>query len=157
RVQVQAAAAPPAVRGLRAREPGTPWGEGTGRARGDHGGAMTKSVRLGRLRFGGGAPLFLIRGPCVIGSPPPPGKVAPRLKELTGELGIPLIFKASYDKANRSSLGSYRGMGLERGLEILAGVKARHGVPILTDVHAVSEVERVAQVADVIQIPAFLC
>jgi 2-dehydro-3-deoxyphosphooctonate aldolase (KDO 8-P synthase) len=93
----------------------------------------------------------------VIESPRHPGQVAARLKDITGELGIPLVFKASYDKANRSSLGSYRGPGLERGLEILAGVRDRYGVPILTDVHEVSHVEKAAQVADVLQIPAFLC
>ena len=102
-------------------------------------------------------PFFLISGPCVIENPRHPGQVAARLKEITGALDIPFIFKASYDKANRSSLGSYRGPGLERGLEILAGVRARHGVPILTDVHEAHEVEKVAQVADVLQIPAFLC
>jgi len=118
---------------------------------------LTAAIRLGRLRLGGGGPLFLIAGPCVIESPTHPGKVAARLKEITGELGIPLIFKASYDKANRSSLGSYRGPGLKKGLEILAGVKARHGVAILTDVHEAAQVERAAQVADVLQIPAFLC
>jgi 2-dehydro-3-deoxyphosphooctonate aldolase (KDO 8-P synthase) len=115
------------------------------------------AVRLGRTRLGGGGPLFLIAGPCVIESPRHPRKVAARLKEITGELGIPFIFKASYDKANRSSLGSYRGPGLERGLEILAAVRDVVGVPILTDVHEVHEVEKVAQVADVLQIPAFLC
>ncbi len=103
------------------------------------------------------APFFLIAGPCVIESPRHPGQVAARLQEITGELGIPLIFKASYDKANRSSLGSFRGPGLERGLEILAGVRARYSVPILTDVHEAAQVEAAAQVADVLQIPAFLC
>ncbi|HET7292629.1 MAG TPA: 3-deoxy-8-phosphooctulonate synthase [Vicinamibacteria bacterium] len=112
--------------------------------------------RLGGVRLGGGG-LFLIAGPCVIESPRHPLAVASRLKEITGELGIPFIFKASYDKANRSSLGSYRGPGVERGLEILASVKARHGVPILTDVHETRDVEKAAQVADVLQIPAFLC
>ena len=102
-------------------------------------------------------PFFLIAGPCVIENPRHPGQVAARLKEIAGELGLPLVFKASYDKANRSSLGSYRGPGLERGLEILAGVRERHGVPILTDVHEVAQVERAAAVADVLQIPAFLC
>jgi 2-dehydro-3-deoxyphosphooctonate aldolase (KDO 8-P synthase) len=102
-------------------------------------------------------PFFLIAGPCVIENPRHPARVAGRLKEIAGELGIPLVFKASYDKANRSSLGSFRGPGLERGLEILAGVRARHGVPILTDVHDVSQVERAAAVADILQIPAFLC
>ena len=101
--------------------------------------------------------LFLIAGPCVIESPTHPHKVAARLRSITRPLGIPWIFKASYDKANRSSLGSYRGPGLERGLEILKGVRERHGVPILTDVHEVEQVARAAKVADVLQIPAFLC
>jgi 2-dehydro-3-deoxyphosphooctonate aldolase (KDO 8-P synthase) len=114
-------------------------------------------IALGRLRLGGGGPLFLIAGPCVIESPTHPGKVAARLKEIAGELGIPFVFKASFDKANRSSGTSYRGLGMERGLEILAGVKAKHAVPILTDVHELTQVEAVAQVADVLQIPAFLC
>jgi 2-dehydro-3-deoxyphosphooctonate aldolase (KDO 8-P synthase) len=117
---------------------------------------VTASFPLGRLRLGGGR-LFLIAGPCVIESPRHPLQVASRLKDITGELGIPFIFKASYDKANRSSLGSYRGPGVDRGLEILAGVRERLGVPILTDVHEVAQVEKAAQVADVLQIPAFLC
>ena len=101
--------------------------------------------------------LFLIAGPCVIENPRHPHTVAGRVKALTDELGIPYVFKASFDKANRSSLGSYRGPGLERGLEILASVRERHRVPILTDVHEVEQVERAAAVADVLQIPAFLC
>ena len=101
--------------------------------------------------------LFLIAGPCVIESPRHPHQVAARVKEITSRLGIPYVFKASYDKANRSSLGSYRGPGLERGLEILAGVRERHRVPILTDVHEVAQVEAAACVADILQIPAFLC
>jgi 2-dehydro-3-deoxyphosphooctonate aldolase (KDO 8-P synthase) len=101
--------------------------------------------------------LFLIAGPCVIENPRHPHTVAGRLKALTDELGIPYVFKASFDKANRSSLDSYRGPGLERGLEILASVRERHQVPILTDVHEVGQVERAAAVADVLQIPAFLC
>ena len=83
--------------------------------------------------------------------------MAARLKDVTDALGIPLIFKASYDKANRSSLGSYRGPGMERGLEILAKVRERYDVPILTDVHEVGQVEKAAAVVDVLQIPAFLC
>jgi len=102
-------------------------------------------------------PLFLIAGPCVIESPTHPHRVAIRLRAITRELGIPWIFKASYDKANRSSHASYRGPGIEGGLEILAGVKSKHGVPILTDVHECHQVEKAAQVADVLQIPAFLC
>jgi 2-dehydro-3-deoxyphosphooctonate aldolase (KDO 8-P synthase) len=104
-----------------------------------------------------GKGLFLIAGPCVIENPRHPGQVAARVKAVTRKLGIPYVFKASFDKANRSSLGSFRGPGMERGLEILAGVRARHGVPILTDVHEVAQVEACARVADVLQIPAFLC
>jgi 2-dehydro-3-deoxyphosphooctonate aldolase (KDO 8-P synthase) len=110
---------------------------------------------LSRRRPGG--PFFLIAGPCVIESPSHPARVAARLVGVTRRLGIPLVFKASYDKANRSSLGSFRGPGLERGLAILAQVKRRYGVPILTDVHETAQVERAAEVADVLQIPAFLC
>jgi len=101
--------------------------------------------------------LFLLAGPCVIESARHANALAARLKDICQGLGIPLVFKASYDKANRSSLGSYRGPGIERGLEILAEIKARHGLPILTDVHETAQVERAAQVADVLQIPAFLC
>ncbi len=116
----------------------------------------TRAIRVGSLKIGGG-PLFLIGGPCVIETPAHPLKIARRLKEITDELGIPFIFKASYDKANRSSIGSYRGVGIERGLDILATVKAKVGVPILTDVHETSHVGPAAMVADVLQIPAFLC
>jgi 2-dehydro-3-deoxyphosphooctonate aldolase (KDO 8-P synthase) len=101
--------------------------------------------------------LFLIGGPCVIESARHAHAVAARVKAITRALGIPYVFKASYDKANRSSLGSYRGPGMERGLEILAGIRERHRVPILTDVHEVTQVEKAAAVADVLQIPAFLC
>jgi 2-dehydro-3-deoxyphosphooctonate aldolase (KDO 8-P synthase) len=118
---------------------------------------ILEGERLWRALSRSSGPFFLISGPCVIENPGHPAQVAGRLKEITGELGIPFVFKASYDKANRSSLGSYRGPGLERGLEILAGVRAKHGVPILTDVHEVAQVERAAAVADVLQIPAFLC
>ena len=101
--------------------------------------------------------LFLLAGPCVIESPRHPHLVAARLKEICGRLGLPLVFKASFDKANRSSHGSFRGLGIERGLAVLAEVKARHGLPIVTDVHECWQVEKAAQVADVLQIPAFLC
>jgi 2-dehydro-3-deoxyphosphooctonate aldolase (KDO 8-P synthase) len=117
---------------------------------------MARAVVLNGTRIGGGK-LFLIAGPCVIESRTHPAKVAARLKEITGELGVSLIFKASYDKANRSSLGSFRGPGLEQGLDILAEVRERFKVPILTDVHEVAQVQRTAEVADVLQIPAFLC
>ena len=104
-----------------------------------------------------GKGLFLIAGPCVIESPRHPHAVAARVKAITSRLRMPYVFKASYDKANRSSLGSYRGPGVESGLEILAAVRERHQVPILTDVHEVAQVEAAARVADVLQIPAFLC
>jgi 2-dehydro-3-deoxyphosphooctonate aldolase (KDO 8-P synthase) len=105
----------------------------------------------------GGKGLFLLAGPCVIESEKHPHFVARRLKDITSRLGLPFVFKASYDKANRSSLGSYRGPGVHRGLQILAEVRARHRVPILTDVHETHQVGRAAEVADVLQIPAFLC
>jgi 2-dehydro-3-deoxyphosphooctonate aldolase (KDO 8-P synthase) len=107
--------------------------------------------------LGGRKNLFLIAGPCVIESPKHPAKVAAHLVEVTEELGIPLVFKASFDKANRSSAGSYRGLGMERGLDILAEVRERFKVPVLTDVHDVTQIERVASAVDVLQIPAFLC
>ena len=101
--------------------------------------------------------LFLIAGPCVIENHRHPHTVAGRVKSLTAELEIPYVFKASFDKANRSSISTYRGPGLDRGLEILASVRDRHQVPILTDVHEVEQVERAAAVVDILQIPAFLC
>ncbi len=102
-------------------------------------------------------PFFLIAGPCVVESLQLQMDSAGRLKEITGKLGIPFIFKSSYDKANRSSGTSFRGPGMERGLEILAQVRRELALPILTDVHSEAEVERAAAVADVLQTPAFLC
>jgi 2-dehydro-3-deoxyphosphooctonate aldolase (KDO 8-P synthase) len=101
-------------------------------------------------------PFFLISGPCVVESEQLQMDVAGRLKEITTELGIPFIFKSSYDKANRSSGTSFRGPGMERGLEILAKVKRELKVPILTDVHTEADVAAVAKVVDVLQTPAFL-
>jgi 2-dehydro-3-deoxyphosphooctonate aldolase (KDO 8-P synthase) len=102
-------------------------------------------------------PFFLISGPCVVESEQLQMDVAGQLKEITSALGIPFIFKSSYDKANRSSGSSFRGPGMDRGLEILAKVKRELKVPILTDVHTEAEVPRVAEVVDVLQTPAFLC
>ncbi|MDB5751278.1 MAG: putative 2-dehydro-3-deoxyphosphooctonate aldolase [Ramlibacter sp.] len=102
-------------------------------------------------------PFFLISGPCVVESEQLQMDVAGALKEMTATLGIPFIFKSSYDKANRSSGTSFRGPGMEKGLEILAKVKRELGVPVLTDVHSEAEIERVASVVDVLQTPAFLC
>ena len=102
-------------------------------------------------------PFFLIAGPCVVESEQLQMDVAGQLKEITAALGIPFIFKSSYDKANRSSGASFRGPGMERGLEILAKVRREIGVPVLTDVHTEAEVPAVAAVVDVLQTPAFLC
>lgn len=102
-------------------------------------------------------PFFLIAGPCVVESAQLQLDVAGQLKEITGALGIPFIFKSSYDKANRSSGTSFRGPGMEQGLEILARVRRELGVPVLTDVHTEAEVPAVAAVVDVLQTPAFLC
>ena len=118
---------------------------------------MTKSIKIGPVRIGGGAPLALIAGPCVIESRAMVLDLARRLVALSRKARIPLIFKASYDKANRSSHKSFRGLGIAKGLEILAEVKERFGVPILTDVHSEQEIPIVATVADILQIPAFLC
>ncbi|HNK53269.1 MAG TPA: 3-deoxy-8-phosphooctulonate synthase, partial [Ottowia sp.] len=102
-------------------------------------------------------PFFLIAGPCVVESEQLQMDVAGQLKEITASLGIPFIFKSSYDKANRSSGASFRGPGMDAGLQILARVRREIGVPVLTDVHTEAEVPTVAAVVDVLQTPAFLC
>jgi len=107
--------------------------------------------------MGPGAELVLFAGPCVIEDHKTTLSIARFLKQMTSELGIPFVFKASYDKANRTSLQSYRGPGIRAGLEILFSIKNELSIPILSDVHARSEVESAAQVLDIIQIPAFLC
>jgi 2-dehydro-3-deoxyphosphooctonate aldolase (KDO 8-P synthase) len=114
-------------------------------------------MRLCGFEVGVDQPFFLIAGPCVVESEQLQMDVAGRLKEVTAALGIPFIFKSSYDKANRSSGTTFRGPGMERGLEILAKVRRELKVPILTDVHNESEVAAVAAVVDVLQTPAFLC
>lgn len=108
------------------------------------------------VRIGGGAPLFLVAGPCVIESESHAMETAQRVASIAAEEHVPLIFKASYDKANRSSLSSYRGPGLKEGLRILASIKKKTGLPILTDVHDVGQVGPAAEVCDVLQVPAFL-
>jgi 2-dehydro-3-deoxyphosphooctonate aldolase (KDO 8-P synthase) len=114
-------------------------------------------VQLGRLTFGGGSPFVLIAGPCVIESEAHALDLAGRLREITASLSVPFVFKASYDKANRTSGRSFRGPGLDEGLRVLAAIKARVGVPILTDIHEPSHAAPAADVADILQIPAFLC
>jgi len=114
-------------------------------------------VSIGDVRVGRGCPLVLIAGPCVIESEAHARKIASALKSLTDEAGVPFIFKASYDKANRTSLASFRGPGLEKGLDVLKGIKEEVGVKVLSDVHSIPEVEKAAEVLDVLQTPAFLC
>ncbi len=116
----------------------------------------TRKVKIGSVEVGGGRPLALFAGPCVIESREGCLDIAGKLARLARENDIPFVFKASYDKANRSSITSFRGVGLARGLEILSEVKERFGVPVMTDVHGVDEVEEVARVADMLQCPAFL-
>jgi len=111
---------------------------------------------VGKIPFGGNAPLFLIAGPCVIESERHAMMMAEKLAAAASDLGVPYIFKASYDKANRSSVASFRGPGLREGLRILKKIRQRVGVPVLTDVHEVSHVEAAAAVCDVLQVPAFL-
>jgi 2-dehydro-3-deoxyphosphooctonate aldolase (KDO 8-P synthase) len=114
-------------------------------------------VKLCGFDVGLDKPMFLISGPCVVESREMALDTAGRLKEICTELGIPFIYKSSYDKANRSSGKSYRGLGMEKGLEILAEVRSKIGVPVLTDVHTVDEIAMVAAAVDVLQTPAFLC
>lgn len=118
---------------------------------------MTHSVKIGNMVIGKGNPLALIAGPCVIEGRRQCLRLAARLKTMADEEKIPLVFKASYDKANRTSHQSYRGTGLTRGLAILSEVKERYGLPVLTDVHNENEVPLAAKVADILQCPAFLC
>jgi 2-dehydro-3-deoxyphosphooctonate aldolase (KDO 8-P synthase) len=114
-------------------------------------------VKLAGTVVGNAAPLFLIAGPCVIESRDLTEQVAGHMVELCAKLGIPYVFKASFDKANRSSARSFRGPGLEQGLAVLEGVRQRFKVPVLTDVHEDTPLDEVAAVVDVLQTPAFLC
>jgi 2-dehydro-3-deoxyphosphooctonate aldolase (KDO 8-P synthase) len=114
------------------------------------------TVEFAGLSVGAGAPLLLIAGPCVIESESHAIDTAHQLREITGRAGVPLVFKASYDKANRTSIASYRGPGLTEGLRVLGRVREATGAPILTDIHEPSHAAAAAEVADVLQIPAFL-
>lgn len=118
---------------------------------------MTREIKIGNLSLGGNNPLFIIAGPCVIESKEIVFHTAERLKAICSKVGLPLLFKSSYDKANRTSLSSFRGPGVERGLEILSDVRSSFNIPVLSDVHSVDEVKIASEVLDVIQIPAFLC
>jgi 2-dehydro-3-deoxyphosphooctonate aldolase (KDO 8-P synthase) len=118
---------------------------------------MDHEITVGDAKLNRGGPFFLIAGPCVIESESLSLAVAETLREMSESLGVPVIFKSSYDKANRTSIHSYRGPGMDRGLEILAAVKEKTGLPVISDVHWPHEVERAAGVLDILQIPAFLC
>ncbi len=118
---------------------------------------MKNPVQIGSLTIKENGPFFLIAGPCVIEDEETTLKVAAFLKETSDEMDIPVIFKTSYDKANRTSLDSYRGPGIDKGLEILQKVKEKTGLTVLSDVHETGEIKKAAKILDVIQIPAFLC
>src|SRR5215470_10593970 len=115
-----------------------------------------REITLGPLRLGGANPLFLIAGPCVIESEAHARKIAEETAEVADQCGMPLIFKASYDKANRTSVKSFRGPGLKEGLRILGKIKSDLKLPILTDIHEPAHAAPAAEVVDVLQIPAFL-
>ena len=116
----------------------------------------TREIAVGALRLGGGNPLFLIAGPCVIESEAHARKMAEQVARTAADAGVSYIFKASYDKANRSSVKGFRGPGVKEGLRILGTIKAELKLPVLTDIHDVSQAAEAAQVCDVLQIPAFL-
>jgi 2-dehydro-3-deoxyphosphooctonate aldolase (KDO 8-P synthase) len=116
-----------------------------------------REIRIGQWNIGKASPLLVIAGPCVIEDESTTVAIAREIKAIQERLQIPFIFKASYDKANRTSLDSYRGPGLEKGLDLLDFIRARFDLPVLSDVHQVSELRQAVQVLDVIQIPAFLC
>jgi 2-dehydro-3-deoxyphosphooctonate aldolase (KDO 8-P synthase) len=120
-------------------------------------GVKTKILRIGKIKIGGGNPIALIAGPCVIESERHAMDTAKKLKKIAADAGIPFIYKSSYDKANRTSLNSYRGPGIDKGLKILKKIKQELDLPVLSDVHSIEEVEPAAEVLDILQIPAFLC
>lgn len=118
---------------------------------------MTREISIDSVKIGAGRPLVLIAGPCVIESEETTLRHAERLMTICNGLSMPLIFKASYDKANRTSIGSFRGPGMKEGLRILAKVKESLGLPVLSDIHSIEQIAPAAEVLDVLQIPAFLC
>ena len=118
--------------------------------------SLTREIPLGSLRLGGGNPLFLIAGPCVIETEAHARVMAEKVAKIASDAAIPYIFKASFDKANRSSLKAFRGPGLVEGLRILGKIKSDFSLPVLTDIHEVSQAQPAAEVCDVLQIPAFL-
>lgn len=117
---------------------------------------MTREINIGGIKLGGNNPLFVIAGPCVIENEDIIFYTAERLKKICRELDLPLLFKSSYDKANRTSLSSFRGPGIEKGLKILSDVRSRFNVPVISDVHSIEEIKLASQVLDALQVPAFL-
>jgi 2-dehydro-3-deoxyphosphooctonate aldolase (KDO 8-P synthase) len=116
-----------------------------------------RQIKVGKITIGDKNPLVLIAGPCVIESKRMCLETAKAVKDMAGEVGIPYIFKSSFDKANRLSIDSFRGPGLKKGLEVLEDVKKKIKVPVLSDIHCSREIAAAAEVLDIIQIPAFLC
>lgn len=118
---------------------------------------MTREINIAGTKLGGNNPLFIIAGPCVIESEEIAFYTAERLKEICRRVNLPLLFKSSYDKANRTSLSFFRGPGLEKGLRILFDVRSKFNIPVISDIHSVEEVKPASEVLDALQIPAFLC
>ena len=118
---------------------------------------QVKEIKIGNVAIGGSNPLLLIAGPCVIENEEATLRVAEKLIGITSRVGMQLVFKASYDKANRTSVSAYRGPGMKEGLRILAKVKESFGLPLLSDIHGIEQIEEAASVLDILQIPAFLC
>ncbi len=118
---------------------------------------MVKTIKLGNIKFGSNSPFVLIAGPCVIESRAGALAIAQRLQKITKRLKVPFVFKASFDKANRTSIKSFRGPGLWEGLKVLVEIRDKLGVPVLSDVHDADQIVAAAEVLDIIQIPAFLC
>jgi 2-dehydro-3-deoxyphosphooctonate aldolase (KDO 8-P synthase) len=118
---------------------------------------LVREIKIGNVAIGGNNPLLLIAGPCVIENMDATLRVAEKLIGITSKVGMQLVFKASYDKANRTSVSAYRGPGMQEGLRILAKVKERFGLPLLSDIHGIDQIDEAAAVLDILQIPAFLC
>jgi 2-dehydro-3-deoxyphosphooctonate aldolase (KDO 8-P synthase) len=118
---------------------------------------LTREIKIGDIVFGSGHSPLIIAGPCVIESEDIVFHTAEQLKQICGQAGLPLVFKSSYDKANRSSIDSYRGPGIEKGLRMLSDVRSKFDMPVIADVHSVEEVRPASEVLDALQIPAFLC
>jgi len=118
---------------------------------------VTREISIANTKLGGNNPLYIIAGPCVIESEDIAFYTAERLKVICSPVGLSLLFKSSYDKANRTSLSSFRGPGLDKGLQIFSDIRSRFGIPVISDVHSIDEVKPASEVLDAFQIPAFLC